>query len=212
MRLALLPAILGLAIGVAQAQTGIPMGTLPRIVNFKPGSYQLADGSWHLGQLFLETTGQLRVRQPESKVSTNYSPGEISAFVLEADTFGVVRGINITARRRLSAVFAEQLYHYGRITAFKLDYRFVGAGESLFGNIATVAPGGADLVLQPIEGDAVIVPTSRGKFTEVMTPLFGDCPELADQIRKGKVGRQHTRQILQAYARWQQAVVPPVNP
>ncbi|MFD2786355.1 hypothetical protein [Hymenobacter rubripertinctus] len=197
----LLPALLlGLATGLARGQGVIPVGTLPRIVVFKPGAYQLANGGWQPGQLFLEATGQLRVRQPDSKVATTYGPGEVTAFVLEADTFGVVRGVALTARRRLSAVFAQRLYHYGQMTAYKLDYRFVNTGASL----ATYGPGGSDLVVQPATGDAVIVPAGRGSFTQAMLPLVGSCPALADQIAKGKLGRQHTRQILQTYARWQQ--------
>jgi hypothetical protein len=193
-----------LVAGLAQAQHDGTMAGLPRIVNYKPGYYQLANGGWQAGEMYLETSGQLRVRPAESKATSIYQPGQVAAFVLKADTFGVVRNVTMPSRR-LAAAFAQQLYHYGHFTAFKLDHRYIGEGDTTFGSNTVVPAGEVELVLQPATGDAVIVPAGRGAFTSTMLPLVGDCPELATQITKGKVGRQHMRQILQTYARWQKA-------
>lgn len=196
----------GLGASIAQAQHSGTVG-LPRIVNFKPGFYQLADGSWQAAELYLETSGELRVRPVDAKYATNYRPGQVEAFVLNTDTFGVVRKLN-TSSQWLEAVFAQRLYHYGQFTAFKLDHNYTGEGDYTFTSNPVVAAGNAELVLQSAAGDAVIVPTGRSHFAKTMLPLFGNCPELADKITRGKLGRQHTQQILQTYARWQQNTTP----
>lgn len=195
---------------LAQAQYTSNGAGLPRIVNYHDGAYQLPDGTWQMGQLYLETSGQLRVRPLESKATTVYQPGQVSAFVLKSDTFGTVRNVNMSYRR-IPAAFALQLYRYGQYTAFKLDHRYIGEGDHTFGSNTVVPAGAMDLVLQPIIGDAVRVPTARGAFTRTMLTLIGDCPELAAQITKGKLGRQHMRQIVQTYARWQQANLQPAT-
>ncbi|OWP63588.1 hypothetical protein CDA63_08380 [Hymenobacter amundsenii] len=210
---ALLPLLLwGLGNTTVRAQT-YSSGTvgLPRIVNFKPGFYRLTGGDWQAAELYLETSGELRVRTAGAREATYYRPGQVEVFVLKADTFGVVRRLNASSRW-LEAVFAQRLYRYGQFTAFKLDHSYTGEGDYSLTRNPVVAAGIAELVLQPPTGDPVIVPTTRGAFTRVMLPLFDDCPELADQIRRGKVGRQHTRQILQTYARWQQANPRPATP
>lgn len=190
--------------GRVQAQTYSSGSVgLPRIVNFKPGSYQLAGGEWQPAELYLETSGELRVRPAGTKQVTNYRPGEVEAFVIKTDTFGVVRRLDMPAQW-LDVVFAQRLYRYGQFTAFKLDHNYTGEGNYLLTRNPVVAAGVAELVLQPPTGDAIIVPTGPKKFVKVMLPLFGSCPELADKISRGKVGRQHTPQILQTYARWQQ--------
>ncbi|MCB2379910.1 hypothetical protein LGH70_20105 [Hymenobacter sp. BT635] len=193
-----------LAVTPAQAQYTSGGAGLPRIVNYHDGAYQLADGHWQTGQLYLETSGQLRVRPIDSKATTVYQPGQVEAFVLKTDTFGTVRNVDMSYRR-IPAVFAQRLYRYGQLTAFTLDHRYMGEGSQLLGSNTVVPAGAVDLVLQPAVGDAVVVPAGRRAFTQTMLALVGDCPELAAQITKGKVGRQHMRQILRTYARWQQA-------
>lgn len=168
-----------------------------------PGACQLADGHWQSGKLRLEPSGHLRV-QPTEGESNVYQAGEIQSFVLKTDTFGVVHNVN-TPSRRMAAVFAQKLYQYGQLTAYKLDLRYTGVTETFLGMDTATPSYAMDLVLQPAAGDAVVVPTGRAAFTQTMLSLVGNCPELATQITKGKLGRQHMRQILQTYARWQQA-------
>ncbi|WP_354581346.1 hypothetical protein [Hymenobacter sp. UYP22] len=168
-----------------------------------PGACQLADGRWQSGKLRLEPSGHLRI-QPAEGESNVYQAGELQGFVLKTDTFGVVRNVN-TPSQRIAAAFAQKLYRYGQFTAYKFDPRYMGATETFLG-LETANPSYAmDLVLQPATGDAVLVPTGRNAFTQTMLRLVGNCPELATQITKGKLGRQHMRQILQTYAHWQQA-------
>ncbi|RYU81562.1 hypothetical protein [Hymenobacter persicinus] len=190
--------LLVLSAGSVQAQYS--NYALPKIIKYQPGSYQLADGSWHGGQLYPDQGEHLRVRNPDDKKITEYQPLEVKAFVVEGDTFSVIRNIDISARRRVASAFAKQLYRCGNFTLLDFEHGAAGA--------ATVMLGGQtpqnDLVLQPRLGDAVRVPASRGAFEKTMLPLFGDCPELAQKIKAGKVGRQHMKSILQTYARWQQ--------
>ncbi|UOQ76026.1 hypothetical protein MUN84_15590 [Hymenobacter sp. 5516J-16] len=140
--------------------------------------------------------------QPTGGEANVYQAGELKAFVLKTDTFGVVRNVSMPSQR-LSAAFAQKLYQYGQLAAFKLDHRYTGASGPGFSDELVAPTGAMDLVLQPVTGDAVVVPAGRAAFIRTMLPLVGDCPELAAQITKGKVGRQHMRQILQTYASWQ---------
>ncbi|GGG52315.1 hypothetical protein GCM10011378_30660 [Hymenobacter glacieicola] len=142
--------------------------------------------------------------------ATVYQAGELKAFVLKTDTFGVVRNVS-TPSRWLSAAFAQKLYQYGQLVAFKLDHRYTGASGPGFSDDIGAPTGAMDLVLQPATGDAVVVPAGRAAFIRTMLPLVGDCPELAAQITKGKVGRQHMQQILQTYARWQKSTSLPTS-
>jgi hypothetical protein len=193
--------LLAVLLGAGQARAQSTNSVLPKIVTYKPGTYQLADGSWHGGQLYADQGEHLRVRNPNDKKITEYQPVEVQAFVVANDTFSVIRGIDISARRRVSSAFAKQLYRCGNFLLLDFEHGSTGAATLLMGGETEQN----DLVVQPRLGDAVRVPATRGAFEKAMLPLFGDCPELAQKIRAGKVGRQHMKSILQAYARWQQA-------
>ncbi|MBG8552520.1 hypothetical protein [Hymenobacter guriensis] len=188
---------LGLLASSAQAQYG--NNALPKIITYKPGVYQLQDGSWHTGQLYADAGEHLRVRNPNDKKITEYQPIEVQTFVLANDTFRVVRGVDISARRRLSSAFARQLYRAGSFTVFELEHGVPGAA----GFLASGVTEQYSLIVQPRTGDGVRVPAARGAFEKAMLPLFGDCPELATKIKAGKLGKQHLREILTTYIQWQ---------
>lgn len=204
MKSALLSTLLlisGCLLGLS-AQAQYQNAVVPKIITYKPGMYQLADGSWHTGQLYLEQAGQLRVRNPNDKVITEYQPVEVRLFTIEKDTFQVIRGVQISARRRLASAFAKQLYHYGNFTAFNLVHEATGVGAFMLASSGSTPA--ADLIVQGPTGDAVVVPGTRRAFEEAMLPLFGDCPEIAENIKRGKWGRQHMQKVLLSYAQWQQ--------
>lgn len=196
--------VLVLSLGAFRAQAQYRNNSLPRIISYKPGQYQLADGSWRTGQLYREPGANLRVRNPEDKKITTYQPAEVRAFVIDSDTFRVVHEVDISARRRLSSAFACQLYRHGQYTAFSMEHALTGAAAYLGTGLETQP----SLVVQKENGPGVVVPATRGAFEKAMLPLFGDCPELAAKIKAGTVGRQHTRAILQTYTQWQQAGSP----
>jgi hypothetical protein len=170
------------------------MGLPFKVVTYKPGRYQLADGRWEAGQLYYEPGRHLSVRQPDTKVKTEYLPGDVTRFVIDADTFGVAHDLDITRHRRLAKIFGQQLY---RTPLHTLYYYQVPEGSTNFTGNCTV--------VQPATGAAVRVPQSRGAFTDAMLPLFGACPEAAEGIRKGKFGPQHVRKLMTLYAEWARA-------
>ncbi|QIX62338.1 hypothetical protein FY528_16530 [Hymenobacter lutimineralis] len=196
---------LGMLAGSAQAQYG--NNALPKIITYKPGVYQLQDGSWRAGQLYADAGEHLRVRNPDDKKITEYQPNEVQTFVLALDTFRVVRGVDISARRRLSSAFARQLYRAGSFTVFELEHSVPGA----VGVLALGVTEQYSLVVQPRTGDGVRVPATRGAFEKAMLPLVGDCPELATKIKAGKLGKQHLREILTTYIQWERTKSQPTG-
>jgi|GEM_PF-6437274 len=176
---------------------------VPKIITYHPGRYQLADGVWHAGQLYADGSEHLRVRNPDDKKITEYQPVEVQMFVIADDTFNVVHGVDISARRRVSSAFAQRLYHCGDFTLLDYEGSAVGAMTLVVG-----AEKQNLLLVQPRVGDAVRVPAARQAFEKAMLPLFGACPELAEKIKAGKVGRQHMKSILLTYSKWQQSTQP----
>jgi hypothetical protein len=172
---------------------------LPRIITYKAGTYQLADGNWQQGQLYNSSGDELRVRNPADKVVTIYHPAEVRAFVLQGDTFRVVRDVAVSARRRLSSAFAQQLFSRGSFALYSLENKNEGLGTMVVGTGMTTEA----LILQPSVGAGVRVPSSRGAFERAMLPLFGDCPELAEKIKAGQLSYKQMKQILVTYADWQ---------
>ena len=175
---------------------------LPKIKTYKPGSYLLSDGSWQTGQLYFEVGRHLEVRQPDSKQRTEYLPGDVTRFVIEADTFGVARDVSINNRRRASRLFARQLY---RTPYHTIYYYQAPENGSEFGFT------GSFTIVQSAEGPAIRVPQGRGPFTEAMLPFFGACPELAEGIKRGKLGPQHVQRMAATYAKWQRSSATPAN-
>lgn len=195
----------------AQAQTpGMTSIILPKIKNFKAGSYQLADGSWQSGKLYFAPGRQLEVKPPDTKQHLVYWPTDVRRFVIGADTFGVASDLTVTSRRRIPQVFARQLYRTPYHTVFfyqtpdhTLESEFTGVDAALQGNYT---------IVQATGGPSICVPQGRGAFTEAMLPFFGDCPELAEGIKRGKLGPQHVQRIAATYAKWKRASPAPATP
>lgn len=165
------------------------------------GTYQVDGGTWQEGLLYVNTPDQLKVLSKDRKDTTIYKAGQVKIYVTGRDTFEVVRNLK-TKKGALETAFAHRLYRYGQLTAFKVPKRLLLFGEP---NVNGYPATALELVVQSTTGDAVVVPVGRRAFIEAMLPLVGNCPELATQISKGKLWREDMRQILQTYARWQQA-------
>ncbi|GAB2957405.1 hypothetical protein GCM10027048_24920 [Hymenobacter coalescens] len=181
-----------LLLDVAARAQGMTTFVYPKFKTHKPGSYQLADGSWQTGKLFLEEGGAaLSVRETESKERVQYAAGIVTRFVVDADTFGVARDFDQNSRLHVARAFGKQLYR----TPYHILYLY--QGPSVGDN-----PGGHMLVLQPANGPAVLVPQGRANFTEAMLPQFGRCPEVAKGIEGAKLGPQHMKRIMTTYAQW----------
>jgi hypothetical protein len=188
-----------LVLGGGEAAQAQYVGTLPKFITYKPGTYQTADAGWHAGQLYTDLGNMLRVRNPDDKRVVEYTSADVRQFVIENDTFMVVRNVDLPSRRVASA-FAKHLYRCGEFSL--LDYR---TSPLVTGFLAPSYPNQESVLLvQPRAGAAVRVPSGRGAFEQAMLPLFGTCPEVADNIKRGKWGRQHMKNILLAYAQWQQ--------
>lgn len=194
-----------------QAQTpGMTSIIVPKIKNFKAGSYQLADGGWQSGQLYFSPGRQLEVKQPDSKQRAVYWPTDVRRFVIGVDTFGVASDLTVTSRRRIPQVFARQLYRTPYHTVFyyqapdkTLESEFTEFDVDLTGSFT---------IVQATGGPSIRVPQGRGAFTEAMLPFFGDCPELAEDIKRGKVGPQHVQRMAATYAKWKRANPAPATP
>lgn len=180
----------------------------PGIVSYKPGSYQLLDGKWYAAQLYTYSSDAVRVRNPTNKFTVELGPDEVRQFVLEQDTFSVLLNVPIPGQREVMRGFAKNLYRCGDFRL--LEFRHTPSpASSLFTaprplNVRVATPIVSSLLVQPRGGNAVRVPSSRGAFEKAMLPLFGECPEVAEKIRRGKWGQQHMKNILLAYAQWQQ--------
>ncbi|RAK63925.1 hypothetical protein [Hymenobacter edaphi] len=174
---------------LAQAPMAMP-GDVPRIKiirNHRPGHFQLADGRWQAGELYYDGGEWVSVRQPGVDGRREYLPQDLRRFVIKADTFGVVDGYGPADRQGSTGVFGQELYRTPFHTLF--SYR-----ESE-GSMAVT-------LVQPVGGAAVSVPQGRKSFTTVMLRVFGDCPALAEDIRRGKLGPQHLKRIMATYAQW----------
>lgn len=195
----------------AHAQTpGMTSIILPKIKNFKAGSYQLADGRWESGQLYFSPGRQLEVKQPDNKQRAVYGPTEVTRFVIGADTFGVATDLAVTSRRRVPQVFAQQLYRtpYHTVFYYQVPDKTLKSEFTEFDMDLT----GSFTIVQAAGGASIRVPQGRGAFTEAMLPFFGSCPELADGIKRGKLGPQHVQRIAATYAKWQRTNAAPATP
>ncbi|MCC3158101.1 hypothetical protein LJ737_12705 [Hymenobacter sp. 15J16-1T3B] len=197
----LLAAAAGLLSLPALAQVPGMMTTVPRlhlVRNHRPGSFQLADGRWQAAELYYEGGEWLSVRQPGVDGRREYLPQDVPRFVIKADTFGVVQGYGPADRQGGAGVFGQELYRTPYHALF--SYR-----EAEGDNMSLT-------LLQPLGGAAVSIPQGRKSFTNVMLPIFGDCPEVAEGIRRGRFGPQHVKRMMALYAQWKRtagAAAPP---
>lgn len=170
---------------------GMMTSTMPRlhlVRNHRPGSFQLADGRWQTGELYYEGGEWMSVRQPGVDGRREYLPQDLRRFVIKADTFGIIDGYGPADRQGSTGVFGQELYRTPYHTLF--SYR-----EAEGSNLAMT-------LVQPVGGAAVSIPQGRKAFTTAMLRVFGDCPALAEDIRRGRLGPQHLKRIMATYAQW----------
>lgn len=91
-------------VGLAALALAMPLAGLakpePRV--FKPGRYRLADGVVRRGSLCLVSDNELLVKSADTAQAKKYAAVEVQNFVMAADSFTVLRGLDVVVNEVLT--------------------------------------------------------------------------------------------------------------
>lgn len=203
------PATTGVASPAARRAADYPLTPAPRYAGSgHPGSYRLADGTWHTADIGPTGQADRVLMRPEALSGfALFLPHEIAAYAVQGDTFVTLPPFVRQRHHQLvPAAFAHLTYHDGGYEVFLYDgtpptssrYAAPAAptppsfapvdapvarhdGADLFNNI--FSPGTHFSVLLRHDGILQELPVKRAAYHRLMLSLLTDDPLVCAQLR-----------------------------
>ena len=192
----------------------------------QPGSYRLADGTWHAADIHPPHHDDRVLLRPEGQREfTMFFPREITAYVVQGDTFATMLPFVRRRHRQqlVPAAFAQLVYHDGSYEVFSCNgtpppsSRYAPPPARAQPPLAPVDPprerhDGADLLLSILSpgtytsmllrhrGVVQELPVKRAAYHRLMLTLLADDPIVCAQLRaEPRMSCWYTPQLLTSY-------------